>query len=61
MLAKSEITKCKVFETAFPTKCKVFETAFPTQCKVFGQASPLTNMVMPDSYEYGHARYVWKS
>ena len=50
MLAKSEITKCKVFETAFPT-----------QCKVFGQASPLTNMVMPDSYEYGHARYVWKS
>ena len=35
MLAKPEITKCKVFEIGIPTKCKVFETGIPTKCKVF--------------------------
>ena len=35
MLAKPEITKCKVFEIGIPTKCKVFEIGIPHEMQGF--------------------------
>ncbi len=35
MLAKPEITKCKVFEIGIPTKCKVFEIGISHEMQGF--------------------------
>ena len=35
MLAKPEITKCKVFEIGIPTKCKVFEIGISHEMQSF--------------------------